>query len=158
MLNQLFPKQIDNTFQGNSLALWLLAPLVFVKAVMGVNILFNTEHVIVTADGLPLATFAVLPAAIIVTNFKVWALNQLILALLGGLALMRYRAMTPLVFLAFILESAGRQVIWMVDPLPIERSADGPSIGYWINIAFSTVLIVGFVLSLWRRAPAQRRM
>lgn len=37
MFNRLFPKQIDNSYQGYALAIWLLVPLVLVKLLMGLN-------------------------------------------------------------------------------------------------------------------------
>lgn len=52
MFSRIFPKQIDNAFQGHWLAVWLLVPVVLVKLAMDVNSIINTRLVATSADGI----------------------------------------------------------------------------------------------------------
>jgi hypothetical protein len=149
MLGQIFPKQIDNIYRGYWLAVWLLAPIVLVKAAMGLNSIINTRLVIESADKIPLDTYGAGAAATIIFLFKAWGLCLLLLSLLGALALIRYRAMVPLVYLLLLIENAGRKVMTLLDPLPtVASSAEPPSLSLMINLALITALLIGFALSL----------
>jgi len=157
VLNRLFPKQIDNTYRGFWLAVWLLMPIVFVKMVMGVNMLLNARELAQSADGIPLDSFGALPAAIIVVDFMTGGLERIVLASLGLVALIRYRAMLPLVYLLFAIDAVGLMVIWKTNPLPIAPSSGGHSVGYSINLTLAAALLVGFALSLGKKSVAAER-
>lgn len=157
MLSRIFPKQIDNTYRGFWLAVWLLMPIVFVKMVMGFNMLLNARELAQSADGLPLDSFDALPTAIIVVDFMTGGLERIVLASLGLVALIRYRAMVPFVYLMLSVDAVGLMVIWKTNPLPIAPSSGGPSIGYFINLALAATLLIGFALSLGKKSVAVER-
>ncbi len=148
MLSRIFPKQIDNTYRGYRLAIWLLVPIVVVKMIMGFNMLINARELAQTVDGLPLDSFGALPAAIIVMDFKTGGLERIVLAALALVALLRYRAMLPLIYLVLSFDAVGLMVLWNADPLPIVRSSGGPSVGFMINLFLAAALLIGFALSL----------
>ena len=88
--------------------------------------------------------------------FASWGLVLLILALLSIVALIRYRAMLPLMILAVTLEQVGRKGIALINP--ILSSGDGHvSAGFWINWVLSAALLASLALSLLneRKAPAR---
>jgi len=68
----------------------------------------------------------------------------------GGhrLALVRYRAMVPLMLALFLFEHVARRVIFLVMPIP----RDGTAPGLTINLALLAVMTVGLALSLRNRA------
>ncbi len=148
MLRRIFPQQIDNTYRGYTLALWLLVPIVLMKLLMGGNSIINTRDVIETADKIPLGSYGAEAGAMIVFMFKSWGLNLVLLSLLGVLALIRYRAMVPLVYLLLLIENAGRKVFTAIEPIRVVSSGDGPSFALLINLGFIAALLVGFVLSI----------
>src|SRR5262245_4215616 len=151
MLKRIFPRQIDNTYRGYRVALWLFVPIVFVKMVMGANTMINTRDVIQGADAIPLDSYGATAARIIIQCFKSWGLCLLLMASLGLLALIRYRAMVPLIYLLLMLENGGRKALQLANPL--HAGATGkPSIGAWINLGLLTALMVGFLLSLGGRS------
>jgi len=154
MLSRIFPKQIDNTYRGYWLGIWLLIPIVFVKMVMGANTMINTRSVIQGADRIPLDSYGAAAAAIIVLCFKSWGLGLFLMASLGLLALVRYRAMVPLMYLVLTLENGGRRALQYGNPFHIATSSGTPSIGTMINLGLLAALLVGFVLSLWWRNEA----
>lgn len=148
MLGRVLPRSIDNDYRGRKLALWLLGLLALVKLAMGLNCILNGDAVARGADGIPLDTFTPGGARAVVTLFAIWGLSQVILGLLCVLALLRYRAMVPLLFTLLLVEHLGRKAI--VHYLPVTTTGSPPA--PVINLTLLTVLLVGLALSLWSRA------
>jgi hypothetical protein len=154
MLSRIFPRQIDNTYRGYRIAIWLFVPIVLVNMIMGANTMIHTRDVIQGADRIPLDSYAATPARIIVSCFKSWALGHFLIASLGLLALLRYRAMLPLMYLVFTLENGGRKALQLSNPLRVMTRTGEPMIGAMINLALLVALLVGFALSLAGRREA----
>ena len=148
MLSRIFPKQIDNAYHGNRLAIWLFVPIVLVNMIMGANTMINTRDVIQGADRIALESYGAAPAKIIVDCFKSWALGHFLMASLGLLALVRYRTMVPLMYFVFTVENLARKALQHTNPLHITTSSGAPMIGARINLALLTALLIGFALSL----------
>jgi hypothetical protein len=148
MLNLLLPRRIDNTFRGHALALWLFVPVVVFKTGIALGAIFNGRAAAQSADGIPLDTFGVTGAEAVVALFALWGLSQLAFTALGVLALTRYRAMIPLMFVLLLLEHLARR--WILLVKPIIRTGTPP--GSSINIVLLGLMIAGLALSLWRRA------
>lgn len=147
MLRRIFPTQIDNAYRGYWLAVWLLVPLALFKLAMGVNVMINTRDVIEGVDGIPLSTFGVEAQKQLVFSFQAWALELFLLAALGLLALVRYRAMTPLIYLLLLIENSGRKVMSLASGSPF-IAPGGPSTATLINMSMIAVLLIGFALSV----------
>ena len=145
-LDRLLPEVIDNSYRGRKPALWLLGLMVFVKTAMGLNSIFNGPVVLTSADGVPLPSYPDPAVRAVVAMFALWALGQIILALLGLLALVRYRAMTAVVFALMLSEHLARKAI--LQALPIDRSGAAPASA--INMVLLGLMAAGLVLSLWR--------
>jgi hypothetical protein len=78
-------------------------------------------------------------------------LSRLITGLVGILALVRYRAMIPLLLALHLLEELGRGLILQI--LPIARTGTPPvSI---IHLVLLALMIMGLALSLWSRGDLQ---
>ncbi len=162
MLKRLFPKQIDNNYQGHTFAIWLLVPLVLIKLAMGVNVAglnpwVSNRMVAQTADRIPLDTFSPEVASLVMLLFAAWGLALFVLSLLGVVVLIRYRAMIPLMYVLLSIEQFGRKGIALVSPIVRTVETDGLSAGALINWGLTAALAVGLVLSLAaprRRAPA----
>jgi len=147
MLAKVFPRQIDNNYRGHWLGLWIFGLVVLFKGAIGAGTMFNGRRAAVGADGIPLDSFTPAGADAFVALFAAWGLSQLVLNLIGVLALIRYRAMVPLMFTVLFVEHAARRVVFSF--LPIERTEAPP--GLWINLALGAVLVIGLLLSLWER-------
>jgi hypothetical protein len=150
MLDRLLPPLIDNSYGGPKPALWLLGFLAAIKAVMSLNSIFNGYAVLTSADGVPLPSYPAEAAQTIVTVFALWAVGQLLFALLAILALVRYRSMTSLLFGLFLIEHLGRKVVLQF--LPITRSGAAPA--SVINLVLLAVMAGGLLLSLRRPVDA----
>ena len=150
MLRALFPPVIDNTFRGQWLGFWLLAPVLFLKLAIAVGSLVAPRQAN-SADAIDLSSFS--PAALQAeaTSTALLGLLHLAIGLFAVLAMIRYRAMVPLIYLWLIAEFLGRRVV--LGLYPIDRAA-GASSGAIVNIVLVSLMVLGFLLSLWRRRNA----
>jgi len=148
MFGRLFPKQIDNAYRGHWLAIGIFALLVILRSAMGFNAITMTHTVAVSADGIPLDSYAPACAAAVVLLFKNIGLFFLLLALLGGVVLFRYRAMIPLMYLVLIVQLASSRLLLFL--YPIAKTSDMP-LGFPITFTMLAVTLIGFVLSLLDR-------
>lgn len=147
MANPLFPATFDDTYHGHRLALWLLGLLLLMKAAMGLGVIFNGHEAASRADGIPIDSFDPAAAQTVIAMFAIWGLSQVILALLGTAALVRYRAMVPFVFSLVLLEHLVRKLILYL--LPVVKTGRPP--GFAINLVLLAVEIAGLLLALWPR-------
>jgi len=160
VLSRLLPRQLDNTYQGYALALWLMVPIVAVKFLMGVNVAglnpwINNRDVLRTVDGIPLDTFGAGAASTVVLLFASWGLALLLLSVLGIAALLRYRAMIPLMYLMLAIEQIGRTGFLRLNSTARAVEPGVVSPGTLINWGLAAALVIGLVLSL--AAPRRGR-
>ncbi|MEL6213294.1 MAG: hypothetical protein AAFY22_04510 [Pseudomonadota bacterium] len=158
MTNLLFPKQIDNRYRGQWLGLVFFLPLMTLKLLMGFNVAgFNptikTRDILQEVDGIPLDTFSVEAASEIVFFGNAWGFMLFILASVGVIALIRYRAMIPFVFLLLTVEQVGRKVMTEIQAAPTDPGA-AMSMGSMINWGLSAVCVVGLILTVIPRRNA----
>jgi hypothetical protein len=147
MLDRILPRSVDNTYHGNKLALWLFGLFVLMQLAIGVNSIVNGHAVLMTADGIPLDTY---PAGAVQTIVALWALlglSRVVTSVLCIVVLIRYRSMIPFLFALLLLSHLGGRLIAQF--IPLARTGAPPASA--INLTFLTMLILGLVLSLWRR-------
>lgn len=147
MLEKLLPRNVDNTYHGYRIALWFFTAVVLMKLLISLNCIFNGRTVASSADGIPLDTFALDCARMVVNDFALWGLAQLMLCLVCLVVLVRYRALVSLMFVMLLLEFLARKLILHV--LPIVTTGTPP--GVFVNLALLTLMVAGLALSLWRR-------
>jgi hypothetical protein len=147
MLSLLFPRVIDDTYRGQRLGYWLLAPVLVLKIGIAFSSLFSPRAAN-GADGMDLTSFSAAALREEVMSTALLGLLHLAIGVFCVLAMVRYRAMIPLIYLWLIAEFLGRRVV--LELYPIDR-ASGPSSGAYVNLALFAMLAIGFALSLWRR-------
>jgi hypothetical protein len=147
MFNLLLPKSFDNNYRGHKLALWIFGLFVLLKSVIGVNSILNGRIVMTGADGIPLDTYPPAAAQSLVAIWALLGLSHIILAVLGIVALVRYRSMTPFLFALFLLQHLGGRLI--LEYIPLVRIGAPPA--STVNLIQLSMLILGLALSLWRR-------
>ncbi len=133
---RLFPRSFDNFYRGYWPGAWIFGLVVAGRLAMGVNGTFNTEFVAVSADGIPLSTYPSAAAQTVVALFALTALLNLTLGVLGGLALIRYRAMIPLLFLLYLCRASARasfslSIRFCARALPPRAPAAPSCWGFW---------------------------
>lgn len=146
-MNPFLPRQIDNTYNGHKVALWLFGLLVFMRTAMSVNSIFFGDRVASSADGIPLATYGAGAASTVVSLFAMLGLSNLMMCIFCIVVLVRYRALIPFMFTLLLFQHVSRSVIHQY--LPIVRTGTPPA--SVINLVLATLMVLGLVLSLWRR-------
>lgn len=145
MLSRIFPKQLDNTYRGQRVALWLFGLVVTLKLIISTNSILNTRSIAMGADGIPLDSFGPGGAQTVILLFALQALGNMMLALLGVVALIRYRAMIPLLYLLFLIAQIGGRVINALHAAPETAAASNGNIVIYSLIA---LVVIGLGLSL----------
>ena len=158
MLQRLFPRQIDNFYQGHVLAIWLFLPVLALKTVMGFNVggldpFVSSRFILSTADGVPVDTYPADAAAHLVFTFAAWGLVLFVLTLFGWLVIARYRAMLPLLILLFTLEQVGRMILSRTLLPHHATTSVGIPVSTLINWGFAGLLLLALMLSLLNARP-----
>jgi len=147
MMGRIFPRAIDNVYRGQWAGLGVFALYITLKLIMSANSIANTRGVITGADGIPLDAYGIAGAQAITSLVVLLAISQLGLITVALIALVRYRAMVPLMFVVLFAEHISRRAAIALNP--IERSGESP--GGYINLALTALLLIGLVLSIWTR-------
>jgi hypothetical protein len=150
MLGLLFPRVIDNRFRGQWPGYWLLAPVLLLKFGIAMASILTPRRAN-TTDAIDLSSYSQAALRDAAASTALLGLLHLCIALFCLLAMIRYRAMVPLVFLWLLAEFLGRRVI--LGLYPIDR-VGGPSNGSTINLVLVAMLAAGLALSLWPRRDA----
>jgi hypothetical protein len=153
MLDRLFPKHVDNRFDGQRSALWLMGLLVALKLVVGLNSILNTALVAQGGDGIPLDSYGPAAAREVLTLFELVALGQLILALIALVALIRWRALVPFLYLVSLAEMLARRLIVQMNGAT--QPAASP-IAWYVTWGVLILLVLGLALSLIPARPPDR--
>lgn len=152
MLLLLFPRTIDNTFRGQWIGFWLLAPLLVLKLGIAIASIVTPGRAN-SADAIDLSSYSAAALRDAMTTTALLGLLHLSIALMGVLVMVRYRAMVPLIYFWLLAEFLGRRVVLAL--YPMDRVA-GLSSGSIVNIILLALMLVGLALSLWPRRSAPR--
>lgn len=154
MLNILFPKQIDNNYQGSSFAIVILALITIVKLLMGINIggfnpFIPTEYILSHVDGVPLDTYPKEAAQTIISMAQSWGLDMLIISCLSILIMVKYRAAIPIMFVIYLCENFIREAPALMRILKNFLSGTPLSTAAIINLSLIAFLFIGLILSIY---------
>jgi hypothetical protein len=153
MWSAIIPQRLDNAYRGQLAALWIFGAILLLKTGVALGTIFNGRAAAQSADGVPLQTFGAAGADAVITLFALWGLSQLIVSVIGALALVRYRAMVPLMFVLLLAYQIASRFVLSGRPIV----AAGPHPGTYVNLALLVALIVGVVLSALPRANLPNR-
>jgi hypothetical protein len=147
MFERVLPTTIDNTYRGHKLGLWIFGLIAVMRLVIGINSIFNGWNVLTSADGIPLDTYPSGAAQSMVSLWALLGLSRVVLSVLCLVVLVRYRGLVPFLFVLFLLQHLSGELIARF--LPLARTGAPPASA--INFTFLALIILGLVLSLWRR-------
>jgi hypothetical protein len=167
MFSRIFPKQFDNNYRGHWLAIWLLVPVILLKAAQSVIVIASTRTTLITADAIPLDSYTAAGANTVISLAALLSLSGLVVPLQSALALIRYRAMIPFLYLCLVILQIGGRVLAQVNPI-VEASAHAiaethpsgfyiPNSGFYVGLIILAMTVIGFVLSLMNRSNSPKR-
>lgn len=147
MLSRIFPTQVDNNYRGSRLAIWFLVPIILLRGLIGFNSIFFARSVATSADGVPLDSFTPAAAGTVLALFALLGLFSLLLALLGVVVLVRYRAMILFLYLFLLIQEVGNKAVLLAYPVTRSASSGMPA-GSIVVFTILAMTLLGFVLSL----------
>jgi ABC-type arginine transport system permease subunit len=117
------------------------------RTLQSVMVIFNGYYTVTNADGIPLATYPPDAAQTILAIFAVSSLSRLIICLICAVVLVRYRRAIPAMFIVLGLTYLGGQLLNQF--IPLVRVGRPP--GVIVNLILFSLIVIGLVLSLWKR-------
>ena len=152
MLDRLFPKAVDDRFEGRRAALWILWLLAVLMLIVGTRSILAAEAVAVGADGIPVHDFGPVGARTVLMLFALDSVGTLTMGLLSVAVLIRWKALVPFLYLLLLGGQIVRRIVIQAYAIP---RADGSIGGIWLIVFVLGLLGFGLLLSLIRQsAPA----
>ncbi len=143
MFSRIFPRQLDNAYGGHRLAIWMLAAIVIVRLIQGVNSTLLSRFLAVSADGIPLYSYSPAAAQTIVSTIALLGFQMLVLPAQGVVVLIRYRAMIPFMYLLLLFQQLGQKAVLLFHPIA-RTGASGANAGSVVVLAILAMTVVGF--------------
>lgn len=147
MLNRIFPTEFDNHYRGNKAAIWLFALLTFVNVVISLVTIFSADSAAQSADGIPLDAYGPGAAQAVIGVVAILGLVRLLLCVMFLVALIRYRAMIPLMYVLVVADWLAHKGIGMMKP--IVHAAAAP--GHYVPWVLFGIGVIGMIASLTGR-------
>ena len=147
MINRLLPETADNTYLGHPIARWLLTFYVVKSFVAGSIHMFASDGGAQSIASITLGDFSQGASDTVVTIFGLWGLEQFVIGLIGAVILWRYKALIPVMALAYAIEYFGRFAAqWYTPGVTAENEPPGAV----LDTVLVPLAFVMFGLSLWR--------
>ena len=135
---RVFPKQLDNSFRGNRIAVIVFALItVFTLARSCIHI-FAPDGGASSIAGI---NTSVEGGSNVISMFAFWGLAQLLMGLVYLAVFFRYKSLIPFMYILIIIEYSGRVLIGMVKPLIVSHTPPG-AIGDYILIPLAIMMLM----------------
>jgi hypothetical protein len=144
MLDRIFPRQFDNNYRGQKVAVWVFALLTLMKTGISFVAIFKADGAAQSADGIPLDTYGSSAAQAVIGVVAFLGLASLLLCILSVIALIRYRTMIPLMYVLIVVEWVAHKGIGMMKP--VIRAGSPP--GHYVTWILFAVSVIGLIFSV----------
>ena len=136
-----FPKEINNNYQGRKIALYLFYLITIMTVVRSLIHIFAPDGGAQSIATIPLSSFSPEATDVVVHIFAEWGLTQLLFGILYIIVLWRYKSLIPLMYLFILTEYSGRLFLTFYKPIILEGTAPG-GIGNYIMIPLALIMLV----------------
>lgn len=144
MLNRILPARIDNRYRGHPIGLWLFVPIALIKLSQSFTHLLKHDGGAQSISTIPLDTYPAGAAQNVIGLFARLGLEQLLLASIFLLVLIRYRALIPLMYFLIVAHFIGGKIVAQFKPLALAGTS-GVSTPFLVIAIMS---VVGLIVSL----------
>lgn len=141
MINQIFPKQINNDYTGSLIAKYVFICITIITLVRSCIHMFASDGGAQSIATIPLDTFSHNAAATIILIFSLWGLSQIIIGIIYIIVIWRYQKLIPFMYLLMIVEYAMRTIFMLSKPIHVTGSAPG-HIGDYVMIPIAIIMLV----------------
>ena len=135
---RVFPKQLDNSFRGNRIAVVVFALITVFTLVRSCIHIFAPDGGASSIAGI---NTSVEGGSNIISMFALWGLAQLLIGLVYVVVFFRYKSLIPFMYILIIIEYSGRVLIGMAKPLIVSHTPPG-AIGDYILIPLAIVMLI----------------
>jgi hypothetical protein len=150
VLKRILPERVDNRYRGHPLALWLFVLVALQKLGLSLAHMFKADGGAQSVSTIPLDSYPPGAAQNIIGLFARLGLEQMLLAALFVLVLVRYRAMIPLMYVLVVVHYLGSRGVGLMKPLVLA----GTSGAQTPALVVAVISVIGLVLSLIGRRYA----
>lgn len=144
MLNRVLPVRVDNRYRGHPVGLWLFVPIALIKMSQSLTHLLKQDGGAQSLSTIPLDTYPAGAAQNVIGMFARLGLEQLLLAVIFWLVLLRYRALIPLMYFLMVAHFIGGRILAQYKPLALA----GTSSVSTPFLVIAGLSVVGLILSL----------
>lgn len=152
LLDRLIPRRLDNDYRGHPIALWFFVAITLMTLGRSLVHVFRADGGAQSIATIPLERMSGGGSEAVITIFALWGLSQLLLGILYVIALWRYRALIPLLYLLLAVEYFGRFAIAQWKPLPTLDTPPGANGNLIFMVA--TPILMALALRNHRSAPS----
>ena len=135
---RVFPKQLDNSFRGNRIAVVIFALITVFTLVRSCIHIFAPDGGASSIAGI---NTSVEGGSNIISMFALWGLAQLLMGLVYVVVFFRYKSLIPFMYILIIVEYSGRVLIGMIKPLIVSHTPPG-AIGDYILIPLAVLMLI----------------
>ncbi|MBI4885819.1 MAG: hypothetical protein HY824_01890 [Acidobacteria bacterium] len=143
-MKRILPAQFDNHYRGHVSALWILALITTMTLAQSAVHLFTSDGGALSIAHIPLDTYSAGAAQNLVALYARLGLGQCLMGVLCLVALRRYRAMIPLLYVVLVLGYVAQWGVAQLKPT-VTVGVSGASAP---AVVLTTLGIVGLVQSL----------
>ena len=147
MLNKLFPRNINNQYNGKLFVKWLFFAVTIITLGRSLLHIFLPDGGAQSIATIPLSTYPEQASKVIIGMFAQWGLSQLMFGILYLIVLWRYQSIIPLMWLFVLFEYIGRFLLAFYKPFETSGTAPG-AIG---NIIIPILALLMLIFSLKER-------
>ena len=144
MLKRILPERVDNRYRGHPVALWLFVLVTLQKLGLSLAHLFKDDGGAQSVSTIPLDSYPAGAAQNIIALFARMGLEQLLLAALFVVVLVRYRALIPLMYAVVVVHYIASRGVGLMKPLALA----GPSGARTPALVIAVISVIGLVLSV----------
>jgi hypothetical protein len=150
MLTRILPARVDNRYRGHPIGLWIFVPIALIKLSQSFTHLLKHDGGAQSISTIPLDTYPAGAAQNVIGLFARLGLEQLLLASIFLLVLIRYRSLIPLMYFLMVANFIGGKIVAQFKPLALAGTS-GVSTPFLVIAALS---VVGLILSVIGRGYA----
>ncbi|MGI9532993.1 hypothetical protein [Lutimonas sp.] len=147
---KVLPKEINNNYRGRKIALYFFYLFTIITIVRSLIHMFAPDGGAQSIATIPLDTFSIEGASVVILIFSLWGLSQLIMGIFYAIVSWRYKSLIPLMYLFIFVEYVLRLVLGILKPIETIGTAPGAIINY----IFPPLAIILFLLSINFRKPS----
>lgn len=148
---KVFPKEITNTYTGSKIALYSFYLLTIITVVRSLIHMFASDGGAQSIATIPLDTFTVEGASVVILIFSLWGLSQLLMGVFYTIVCWKYKSLIPLMYVFILSEYAMRLLLTFLKPITTTGTAPG-GVANYVVVPLAIIL---FMLSIKEKNSSQ---